>query len=304
MELRHLRYFLTVCEEMNFTRAAEKLMIAQPPLSRQIKDLEDELGTPLFVREHHSLKLTDEGVMFRQYASRIVGLAEKSIEDIKEMHNGLQGTLYIAGVEGKAPHLISGWISEFSKLYPDVQYSLWNGNSDDVNSRIQKGLCDVAVIMEPYDPQGVHSVPIFSEPWIAMYSNEHPLAKEDKSISAKYGSDSIPLSMLADYDLIIPSRNSRLREINDWFAPLGKTAHIRARIAHVLNAYELCQQNVGVVIFPASAADLVHGNNIQVKTIVEPTFTASYVLIYSDSHPLSPVATKFVEFLQERKDTV
>lgn len=291
MELRHLKYFLTVAEELNFTRAAEKLMIAQPPLSRQIKDLEEELGTPLFIREHLSLRLTDEGILFRQYAARILNLAERSKEDLKEMHNGLQGTLYLAGVEGNAPHLIASWISEFSKLYPDVQYSLWNGNSDEVNQRIKKGLSDVAIIMEPFDPQGIHSIPVYSEPWIAMFSANHPLAKTK--------GDTIELSSLADYDLIIPSRDSRLREINDWFMPTGKTPKIRARIAHVLNAYELCLQNVGVAIFPAAAADLIKDDSVMIRTIVNPCFTASYVFIYSDEHILSPVATKFVEFIQE-----
>ena len=135
MELRHLRYFLAVCEEMNFTKAAQRLMIAQPPLSRQIKDLEEEVGTALFIREHHSLRLTEEGVRFRTYANRIVGLADRSIEDIREMHTGLRGTVYIAEVEGKAPRLASSFISSFSLKYPDVQYNIWNGNSDEGQER-------------------------------------------------------------------------------------------------------------------------------------------------------------------------
>lgn len=291
MELRHLRYFLAVCEEMNFTKAAEKLKIAQPPLSRQIKDLEDELGASLFTRAHHTLKLTDEGILFRQYAQRIVGMAEKSVVDIHEMHSGLQGTLYISGVEGKAPRLISSWISAFSEKYPNVQYNLWNGNSDEVTNRIRKGLSDIAVIMEPFDPQGLHAVSVYSEPWVAMFSKSHPLAS--------LPGDTVPLAMLSDYELIIPSRESRLQEINDWFAPLKKTPRIRARIAHVLNAYELSLSNVGVVIFPAAAADVVHDENVRVRTIVDPSFTASYMLIYSSEHALSPVAAKFVEFLHD-----
>lgn len=291
MELRHLRYFLAVCEEMNFTKAAEKLMIAQPPLSRQIKDLEEELGAELFTRAHHSLKLTDEGVLFRQYAQRIVSMAEKSIVDIHEMHSGLQGTLYISGVEGKAPQLISSWVSEFSEKYPNVQYNIWNGNSDEVVNRIRKGLSDIAVIMEPFDPQGMHSIAVYSEPWIAMFSSRHPLAETL--------GDTVPLAKLADYDLIIPSRESRLQEINDWFAPLKKTPKIRARIAHVLNAYELSANNIGVVIFPAAAANVVHDDKVQIRKIVEPSFTASYMLIYSGEHALSPVAAKFVEFLHD-----
>ncbi len=106
MELRHIRYFKAVAEEKNFTRAAEKLAIAQPPLSRQIQDLEEELGTELFVRSPHKVTLTEEGELFLQYASQILDLVSKSEEEVREMREGLTGTLYIASVEG-AHHVFS-----------------------------------------------------------------------------------------------------------------------------------------------------------------------------------------------------
>ena len=288
MELRHLRYFLAVCEEMNITKAAEKLMIAQPPLSRQIKDLEEEIGTPLFIREHHNLRLTEEGIRFRTYANRIVTLADRSIEDIKEMHTGLRGTVYIAEVEGKAPRLTATYISAFSPQYPFVQYNIWNGNSDEVTQRVRNGLADLAIIMEPYDPAGLHSEVIYKEPWVAMFSPDHPLAATE--------GNTVKLESLADHDLIIPSRGSRLQEISDWFAPLGITPRVRARISNATIAYELCKQNVGVAIYPAAAGDLIHGENVLIKKITKPEHMASYVLIYPDNHPISPVADKFIEF--------
>lgn len=290
MELRHLRYFLAVCEDMNFTKAAERLLIAQPPLSRQIKDLEMELGTELFVREHHALKLTEEGLRFRDYANRIVNLADQSIEDIKEMSNGLKGTLYIACVEGKAPHLLSSWISEFSRKYPEVQYHLWNGNSDEVTNRIHQGLCDIAVIIEPYNPTGLHSFPVYKEPWVAMFSNQHPLAATT--------TETITISQLADYELIMPSRISREQEISDWFANAQINPRIRARIAHILNAYELCKQNVGITIFPAAAADMIKENELQTRIII-PEHYASYSVIYSAKHTLSPIAQRFIKHIQD-----
>ncbi len=286
MELRHLRYFLAVCEEMNFTKAAEKLMIAQPPLSRQIKDLEEELGAPLFVREHHVLRLTEEGIRFRDYANRIIMLADRSVEDINEMHTGLRGTVYIAEVEGKAPRLAATYISSFEKEYPDVQYNIWNGNSDEVTQRVRNGLADLAIIMEPFDPQGLHSVPLYTEPWIAMFSVDHPLAKKKGK--------TIPLSDLADHDLIIPSRGSRLQEISDWFAPLGITPKIKARIANATIAYELCEKNVGVAIYPAAAGDLINDEKVCIREITKPGHKAAYVLIYPDARPLSPVADRFI----------
>ncbi len=294
MELRHLRYFLTVAEEMNFTKAADRLMIAQPPLSRQIKDLEEELGTSLFIREHHALKLTDEGVIFRDYASRIVALADESVEEIQDIGRGLTGTLYLAEVEGKGPHIMAQWISGFSKLYPGVQFSLWNGNSDEVVNRIKKGLSDVALIMRPYDPAGMHSMEVHSEPWVAMIPADHPLAEEKAPIHMKD---------LEGCDLIIPSRDSRLREISDWLKPYGVQPNIRARIANVLSAYELCKAGVGIAIYPAAAADIVSDtDNVCIRTIADKGILASYVLIYSDEHPLHNVAQRFVDYILENPE--
>lgn len=291
MELRHLRYFLAVCEEMNFTRAAEKLMIAQPPLSRQIKDLEDEVGTKLFVREHHTLQLTEEGIRFRTYANRIIALADASVEDIREMHTGLKGTVYIAQVEGKAPRLTAGFISSFSEKYPQVQYNIWNGNSDEVTQRVRNGLADVGIIMEPYDPQGLHSMPVYTEAWVAIFSRTHPLAKMKGR--------TVPLEKIAGYDLIIPSRGSRLQEIEDWFAPTGVTPSIRARIANATSAYELCEKNVGVAIYPEAVADLVHDDSVLIKEISHPKRMTTYVLIYPEDHLPSPAAGRYVEHIRE-----
>lgn len=282
-----MRYFLAVCEEMNFTKAAAKLMIAQPPLSRQIRDLEEELGAPLFIRGHHSLTLSEEGIRFRDYANRIVRLADRSVEDIREMHTGLRGTVYIAEVEGKAPRLTASFISAFAAKYPDVQYNIWNGNSDEVTQRVRNGLADLAIIMEPFEPEGLHAIPVFSEPWVAMFSSEHPLAKTK--------GNTIPLSMLADHELIIPSRGSRLQEMSDWFAPLGIKPRVKARISNATIAYELCEKNIGVAIYPAAVADLINNDRVCIRQITKPVHNASYVLIYPDNHPLSPVADKFVE---------
>ena len=146
MELRHIRYFKAVAEEKSFTKAAEQLAIAQPPLSRQIQDLEAELGTTLFLRTPHKVSLTEEGELFLQYANQILDLVNRSEEDVRERKEGLQGTLYIASVEGCGPRLFAEWIAGFRQKHPHVQYNLWNGNTDDVNNRVTKGLCEIAMI--------------------------------------------------------------------------------------------------------------------------------------------------------------
>lgn len=290
MELRHIRYFLAVAEELSFTRAAARLCIAQPPLSRQIQELEDELGVRLFLRSPHSVRLTEEGARFQQDAYQMLELLDKSVEEIRAMKHGLMGTLHLSSVEGHAPHLFSQWIAGFHSLYPQVQYSLWNGNSDDVNYRLTKGLCDLAIIMEPYNTEGLGALRIYEEPWVAMLPSGHPLASEP--------GDSISLARLAPYDLIIPSRQSRLQEITSWFKSAGTEPHIRCRIAHILNACELTEQGLGIAIYPASASDIASRDKICIKQLAEPSVTASYVLIWNKNHPLSQVAETFLNYIK------
>lgn len=300
MELRHLRYFLAVAEELNFTRAAEKLMIAQPPLSRQIHDLEEELGAPLFIRNPHALRLSEEGQLFRQYAMQVLELVDKSVSAVREMNQGLHGTLFLGMVEGNAPHLISQWIAGFHVLHPHVQYDLWNGNSDDVTTRVMRGLSELALIVSPFNPEGLEGLPVFSEPWVALMSADHTLAA--------YPGDELPLTMLRDYDLIVPSRQSRQAEISSWFAQLGETPRILCRMSNTINAFELAMQGVGVAIYPASTGNLSlfsagREHMLCIKRLVDPVVSAQYVLVRARNRPLSRVASEFVKYVRGQIDS-
>ena len=290
MELRHIRYFLAVAQEKNFTRAAEKLCIAQPPLSRQMKDLEDELGAELFVRKARGLQLTEAGKHFYEYATQIMDLAEKSAEEIKNLEKGLQGTLYVASVEGCAPSLVSKWIAGFHELYPNVTFSIWNGNSDDVLARVQNGLDDIGIIVAPYNEEGFKGVTVAREPWVAMLPPGHPLTETT--------GDTVSIKQLAPYDLIVPSRASRVTEIEEWFKQVGEKPRIIGRMAHVLNAYELALSGVGITIYPAAAGKYAH-QDIGIRKIVEPDITASYVMIHSTDRQLSVVAGEFWDYVSK-----
>lgn len=292
MELRHIRYFLAVAEEMNFTRAAEKLMIAQPPLSRQIHDLEDELGAPLFIRNPHALRLTEEGQLFRQYAMQVLELVDKSVDEVRELHEGLHGTLYLSTVEGNAPHLLSEWVAGFHRLHPRVRYDLWNGNSDDAIMRVMRGLSELALIVAPYNAEGLTGLPVFREPWVAIMAADHPLADA-------YGEE-IPLAALHAYDLIVPSRQSRQQEITGWFASIGDTPRILCRMSNTLNAFELAEHGVGIAIYPASLGNHRPAANIVTKRIIDPEVTAQYVLVRAKNRPLSRAAGEFMKYIRER----
>lgn len=290
MELRHIRYFKAVAEEKSFTRAAEKLNIAQPPLSRQIQDLEQELDTKLFMRSPHKITLTKEGELFLQYANQILDLVSRSSEEVREVKEGLQGTLYIASVEGCGPRLFAQWISSFQKKHPHVQYNLWNGNTDDVHARVSKGLCEVAMITAPYNKEGYEVLPVFQEPWVAVFPEDHPLAlHKDEPLAPEE---------LIPYELLIPSRESRKSEIDKWFIETGKMPVIRGRIAHMMNACELSRCGVGVAIYPASIANMAHNAGSCIRRIDHPDAMASYALIWNKNHQLSRTAESFIEHVK------
>lgn len=291
MELRHIRYFKAVAEEKSFTKAAENLAIAQPPLSRQIQDLEAELGTVLLSRTPHKVELTPEGELFLQYATQILDLVSRSEEEVRERKEGLQGTLYIASVEGCGPRLFAEWISVFQQKHPHVQYHLWNGNTDDVNNRVSKGLCEIAMITAPYNAEEFHVLPVYEEPWVAVIPKGHPLYSEDNNPVA-------PESLLP-YDLLIPSRESRKSEIDKWFSHTGQAPVIRGRIAHMMNAYELSLHGVGISIYPASISALIRNKDVCVRKINHPDAYASYALIWNKNHTLSHVAEQFISFIKE-----
>ncbi len=218
MELRHIRYFKAVAEEKSFTKAAEQLAIAQPPLSRQIQDLEAELGTTLFLRTPHKVSLTEEGELFLQYANQILDLVNRSEEDVRERKEGLQGTLYIASVEGCGPRLFAEWISGFQQRHPHVQYNLWNGNTDDVNNRVTKGLCEIAMITAPYNTEEFHVLPVYEEPWW-----QHPQGTCIVFLGKRSG-EALGAVALRSVD---SSRESRKGEIDKWSDGTGHAPAIR-----------------------------------------------------------------------------
>ena len=148
MELRTLHYFITVARELNFTRAAEKLNMSQPPLSNQIKGLEEELGALLFLRGKRRLELTEEGALLLRRAVQIQELAEKTRQEIASLREGMTGTIYLSMVEGRAPFLAARWIAGFREEFPLVRYNLWNGSSDDALDRLRKGLPQQCVLCE------------------------------------------------------------------------------------------------------------------------------------------------------------
>ena len=289
MELRTLHYFTVVAQELNITRAAEKLNMSQPPLSNQIKALEEELGVQLFIRGKRHLELTEEGGLLLRRAVQIQELADKTRQEIASLREGMTGVIYLSMVEGRAPFLAARWIAGFREEFPLVRYNLWNGSSDDVLDRLHKGLADLAVIAAPYDTEHLEGFPVGREPWIAMLHPDHPLAQT--------AGDTIPLSSLAGEPLIVPSRKSRMDAIRRWFGEVGAEPHILCEMSNYMDAAALTSQGVGISIFPQTV-DVSNGLVVS-KVVIQPSRQVEYILVWNRGQPPSGLTREFIHFVQE-----
>ena len=151
MELRTLRYFLAAAQEENITRAADILHVTQPTLSRQIMDLERELGVTLTLRGKNGLKLTDDGIFFRQRAQEIVELADRLEKNFAERQSDISGMVVIGASEAVGGQTLAKLIKAFSGKYPSVQFTLYNETVDNIKDRLDKGLVDIGLLLEPID---------------------------------------------------------------------------------------------------------------------------------------------------------
>ena len=289
MDLRGLHYFSVVAEELNFTRAAQRLSMSQPPLSNQIRALEEELGTPLFLRGGRTLQLTEAGKVLYRRASQLLDLAERTQEEVSSLAMGLSGTLCLGSVAGLAPFLAARWLAGFREEYPLVRFETVNGSSDDIIDQIQRGYIELGLIAAPYDDEHLEGIPVGDEPWCAIMSRRNPLAAEPEK--------PLPLKELAGQPLIVPHRRSRVDEIRSWFQQAGAEPTIIGEHSNYVDVLAMASADVGISIFPQTAPETMPG--IVCRRIVEPSHQARYLLVRKRNTSISELSQAFLDFVTD-----
>ena len=293
MDLRTLKYFTVVAEELNITHAAERLCMSQPPLSNQMKALEEELGVKLFIRGKRQLQLTDAGRLLLLRATQILDMTDKAQHEVMSLEGGMSGTINLGIIEGRAPFLIARWISGFKEEFPKVKYSMWNGSSDDVLDRLRQGLVDLAVIAAPYDTEHLEGITVGRGPWVAIMSRTNELAQ--------IPGDEIPLQSLAGKPLIVPSRPSRIDAIRAWFAEADAEPNIICTLSNYLDAVAMSELDIGITIFPRTT--YTPNDLLVTKIITEPARQIEYVLVRMKNREPSELMTEFINFVRDTEDT-
>lgn len=208
MELRVLEYYLMVAREENITKAAELLHITQPTLSRQLAQMEEELGVRLFTRGKHSITLTEDGMLLKRRAQEIVDLADKTRRDLKHDEQELSGKISIGSGEVKSMHVLADWIAKFHCQHPKVTFDIYSGTADEIKEQLEKGLMDIGLLAEPVD---VTKYMFIRLPEKARWG---VLVRKDSAIAEK---EYVTAKDLADIPLLVPKRSSVQNELANWF---------------------------------------------------------------------------------------
>ena len=288
MELRVLKYFLIVAREENITRAATLLHMTQPTLSRQLMQLEEELGVKLFQRSKHSIVLTEDGLLLKRRAQEIVDLVEKAKEELAHQEEELVGQISIGCAETKNMSFLSEKMRQFRELHPLVTFQIYSATADDVKEKIEQGLLDMGLLTEPVNISKYDFVRMpQKENWGVLVAKDLPLAEKSEVV----------VSDLIGIPLLMPRRESVEHELSAWFGDKYEDIVIASRYNLILNAANMVKHHVGIAI----CFDLeFQYDNLKFIPLC-PTLHTGTVLVWKKNQMFSLVVSRFIEFIRNAK---
>lgn len=293
MEIRVLRYFLAIAREGSITNAANILHVTQPTLSRQIHDLEDELGQKLFTRSSHNIALTAEGMILRKRAEEIISMVDKTEAEFTSMEEAVGGDIYIGGGETDAIKFLAKVAKELHDTYPNVRYHLYSGNAQDVTERLDKGLLDFGVLVQPADLSKYDYLNIpAKDTWGVVMRKDSPLA-EKKTIRKE---DLIGLPLICSRQAISEERNKN--EFVQWFGEDFDRLNIVTTFNLVYNAAIMVDAGLGYAIAIDKIANTSENSNLCFKPL-EPRLDSGLNIIWKKYQVFSSAAELFLERLRE-----
>ncbi|KRN28082.1 hypothetical protein IV38_GL001532 [Lactobacillus selangorensis] len=283
MELATLQNYITIADLGNITAAAKLLHISQPALSRQLKDLETEMGTSLMERTNRGITLTDKGELLLNRARELVTLAEKTKQDVKTQ-NMIGGDLYIGAGETQGMRIVAMAVRQLQLKYPDVRVHLYSGNAEDLTSKMQSGFLDFSILTLPANHDNNHFIKLpHQDIWGVIVRQDDPLA--DLNV--------IKPQDLHNCKLIISSQHQVHDQFEAWLgAPLEKE-QVVGTYNLIFNAALLVEQNFGTLVgfnnLIASTAD----NHLIFRPLAY-FHAAQMNLVWKRGRELSPIAAAFL----------
>lgn len=288
MDIRVLQYFLAVAREQTISGAAESLHISQPPLSKQMKDLEAELGTRLFLRGNRRITLTRDGMLLRKRAEEIVSLMEKTKAEVSTSGESVSGDVYIGGGETEGMRSVARVVRQIQQEYPDIRFHFFSGDGYDVSERLDRGLIDFGTLIEPIDLSKYDSLRLpRPDVWGLLMRKDHPLARKE----------TISPDDLSGISLIFSHQLMGENGLSGWLGYSYEKLRIVAAGNLVNNLRLLAEEGVGCVITLDGILNL-SGDSALCFRPFAPRLESWMYLVWKKYQVFSPAAEIFLKALQ------
>ena len=288
MELRVLQYFLAVAREQSISGAAEFLHLSQPTLSRQLKDLEDELGKQLFIRGNRKITLTEEGVLLRKRAGEILELVKKTEQEIALSDDTVAGDIYIGAGETDAIRVIAKAAQQLQRKYPEVRLHIASGDAADVVEKLDKGLIDFGVLFDPQDLSKYNYLKIpEKDTWGVLMRRDAALAQKA----------CIRPEDLWDKPLILSRQHREGSALLMWLNRSEADLHIVATYSLLYNGSILVDEGIGYAITLDRIIN-TNGSNLCFRPLA-PTLQAGLCVVWKKYQVFTKAAELFLDSLQQ-----
>ncbi len=286
LDIGTIKRFLAIVETGSINAAAQRLHMAQPPLSRQMKQLEESLGLKLFERGKRSVTLTEAGQLLQNRAGQVLGLMENTVKEMKEIDSGARGILSIGTVTSSAATLLPKVVKVFREKYPGILFQMWGGETARIIELLNKGTAEIGMVRYPFDSEIYDSIKLPNEPLVAAIHLTH---RE----SWGHQPDCIELPELVGKPLMIHRKYEMT--IMDHCERAGFKPDIVCMSDDVMSILSWADEDIGIAIVPRAAIGLIPSANLVFKTIVSPFIETTAAVIWMKNRCLTAPARNFLE---------
>lgn len=293
MDIRVLQYFLTVAREESITRAAKTLRMTQPPLSRQLKDLEDELGKTLLIRGSKKVTLTEDGMLLRKRAEEMIDLMEKTRAELASSSENINGEIYIGGGETDAVSLFAQIAGKLQAKYPLIHYHIYSGDAGIVMEKLDKGLIDFGLLVEPVDVSGYDYMRLpVRDIWGVLMRKDSPLAEQDV----------IRAEDLWDKPLIMPRQTSADGDMSVWLKRDISKLNVVMTYDLIFNASLFVKNGIGYAIALDKIINTTGDSELCFRPLY-PALEAGLCIAWKKYQVFSRASKEFLRLLKNEWET-
>lgn len=288
MEIKDMRAFYAIVEEGNISHAAQRLDIAQPALSRQMKRLETSLGVQLFERGSRRIRLTDAGRVLYSRVEHILGMVDGTVREITEIGSGIAGSIQLGTITTSGALLLPELISEFHRRYPQVTYQIWEAEGARILELLDNRVIEIAITRTQVDSKVYESIVLPNEPLVVVMNKDQVIGASDSEVR---------MEELRDMPIIIPLRWQSLFIAN--CRKLSFDPHILCVSDSIVQDLLLVKRGMGAAILPVSSRTLLTDGNLHYKKLVSPEMSTHTVIAWLKNRTLSSSSEHFIKLFRE-----